>query len=179
VDTVERIPESGRRLLPCRLEPVRSLTSVAVQRQPGWGIRRPRGSNEAKHLGHGSRRAPLALALDGGDRSGDRSDGWRGRRPAHGRTARPPAGRPTTTRVDASSSCPSREDAAACMVGRSTNRHSDITTDFETPVFLRCYARSAAAFGGRELGAGALLLERRRLHRASRASWRQVSPCVT
>jgi hypothetical protein len=47
----------------------------------------------------------------------------------------PPAGRPTTTRVDASSSCPSREDAAACMVGRSTNRHSDITTDLKRPSF--------------------------------------------
>jgi hypothetical protein len=54
---------------------------------------------------------------------------------ATGRTARPPAGRPPTTRVDASSSCPSWEDAAACMVGRSTNRHRDITTDLKRPSF--------------------------------------------
>jgi Transposase DDE domain group 1 len=38
------------------------------------------------------------------------------------------------------------------MVGRSTNRHSDITTDFETPVFLRCYARSGAASADVSLG---------------------------
>jgi hypothetical protein len=36
---------------------------------------------------------------------------------------------------DASSSCPSREDAAACLVGRSTNRHSDIRTDLKHPSF--------------------------------------------
>jgi Rhamnosyl O-methyltransferase/CmcI len=44
-------------------------------------------------------------------------------------------GRPPTTRVDASSSCPSREDAAAGMVGRSTNRHSEIPTDLKRPSF--------------------------------------------
>jgi hypothetical protein len=69
-------------------------------------------------------------------------------------------GRPPTTRVDASSSCPSREDAAACLVGRSPNRHREITTDLKRPSFCGGYARSAADLGGRELGAGALLLER-------------------
>jgi hypothetical protein len=51
------------------------------------------------------------------------------------RTARPPGRRPTTTRVDASASCPSREDVAACLVGRSTNRHREIPTDLKRPSF--------------------------------------------
>jgi hypothetical protein len=41
---------------------------------------------------------------------------------------------------------------AACMIGQSTNRHSDVTTDFETPVMLRGYARCEAALADVSLG---------------------------
>jgi hypothetical protein len=60
---------------------------------------------------------------------------------------------------DASSSCPSREDAAAGMVGRSTNRRSEITPDLKRPS-LCGITRAVRLPRRRRAGAGALLLER-------------------